>query len=65
MIRSFTLPYVHSDFHVLYTIFLAAFGVFLIIRPKTNPKKRMYQAMYYAVIRKKETYISTDYSESE
>ncbi|MCP3763733.1 DUF5592 family protein [Domibacillus sp. A3M-37] len=65
LIRYMTIPLVHSDFHMLYTLFLISFGVFMIIRPKTNPKKRMYQAMYFSIVRKKDTYSSIDYSESE
>lgn len=65
LIRYLTIPLVHSDFYMLYTLFLITFGVFMIIRPKTNPKKRMYEAMYYSIVRKKDTYSSIDYSESE
>lgn len=65
LFRSLTIGYVHSDFTLWYTIFLLAFGVFMIIRPKTNPKKRMYQAMYYAIVRRKNTYSAIDYSKGE
>lgn len=65
LFRFITVGHVHSDFQWFYTLFLIAFGVFMVIRPKTNPKKRMYQAMYYALIRKKSTFTAIDYSESE
>lgn len=65
LFRFMTIDYVHSDFGIWYTIFLIAFGLFMIIRPKTNPQKRMYQAMYYAIVRKKNTYTAIDYSKGE
>ncbi|WP_341963641.1 DUF5592 family protein (plasmid) [Planococcus maritimus] len=65
LFRFVTIDYVHSDFKIWYTIFLFSFGLFMIIRPKTNPQKRMYQAMYYAIIRKKNTYSPIDYSKGE
>jgi Family of unknown function (DUF5592) len=65
LFRFITLPYVHSEFEWYYTIFLIAFGIFMIMRPKTNPKKRMFHAMYYALIRKKNTYCSIDYNQGE
>lgn len=65
LFRVATIDYVHSDFRIWYTIFLFSFGLFMIIRPKTNPKKRMYQAMYFAIVRKKNTYSSIDYSKGE
>lgn len=65
LFRFMTIDYVHSDFRIWYTIFLIAFGLFMIIRPKTNPQKRMYQAMYYAIVRKKNTYTAIDYSKGE
>lgn len=65
LVRITTLRFVHSDFEWLYTAFLIAFGLFMIIRPKTNPKKRMYNAMYYALIRKKDTYTAIDYNQKE
>lgn len=65
LFRFMTVQYVHSDLKLWYTLFLVAFGAFMIIRPKTNPQKRMYQAMYYAILRKKDTYSSIDYSKGE
>jgi len=65
LFRFLTIEYVHSDFRTAYTIFLVLFGIFMIIRPKSNPNKRMYQAIYYAIVRKKDAYCSIDYSESE
>lgn len=63
MFRFITINFVHSDLKMFYTIFLIAFGLFMIIRPKTNPKKRMLHAMYYALIRKKDTYSPIDYNQ--
>lgn len=61
LIRFVTIGYVHSSLQIWYTVFLIGFGIFMIIRPATNPKKRMYHAMYYAFIRKKNTYCAIDY----
>ncbi len=33
----------------------------VIIRPVTNPKKRIYEALYLAVRRRKDTYLAIDY----
>jgi len=65
LFRIMTLRYIHSDLEWYYTGFLIAFGLFMIIRPKTNPKKRMYNAMYYALVRKKDTYTAIDYNQNE
>jgi hypothetical protein len=35
--------------------------LFMIIRPSTNPQKRMYHAIVYAVLRKKDSYCAIDY----
>ena len=61
LFRFVTLQFVHSSLTMIYTLFLIGFGLFMVIRPRTNPQKRMYQAMYYALGRKKDSYIATDY----
>lgn len=65
LFRAITIEYVHSDLKVWYTVFLVLFGIFMIIRPKSNPNKRMFHAIYYAIVRKKNTYCAIDHSESE
>lgn len=65
LFRAVTIKYVHSDYTLWYTLFLIGFGIFMIIRPKTNPKKRMYQAMHYALVRRKNSYSAIDYSKGE
>lgn len=55
-----TRSFVHSSLSVVYAIFLAAFGLFMIVRPTTNPQKRMYQAILFALIKRKDTYCSID-----
>ena len=62
LIRFMTIGMVHSKLQIFYTILLIAFGIFLVIRPKSNPNKRMYQAIYFAFIRKKDTYCAIDYN---
>lgn len=56
--RSISLQFVNSHFHLLYTIFLIIVGLLMIIRTKTNPQKRMYQALYFNFIAKKGVYIA-------
>lgn len=62
LFRFVTLGLVHNKFQGFYTLLLIAFGIFLVIRPKSNPQKRMYQAIYLAFIRKKDTYCAIDYN---
>lgn len=63
--RQIVIPFVHSSLTWYFTIFLILFGLFMIIRPSTNPQKRMYQAVVFALVRKKDSYSSIDYSLSE
>lgn len=64
--RMITIRFVHSDYTLYYTIFLSVFAIFMLIRPSTNPQKRMYQALLYSIVRKKDHYSSIDYAyESE
>lgn len=58
-------PFVHSSLSWAFTIFLIIFGLFMIVRPSTNPKKRMYHAILFAILRKKDTYSSIDYEGEE
>ena len=62
VIRQITIPFIHSRFSIYYTIFLALFGLFMIIRPSSNPQKRMYQTILYSLVRKKDNYSAIDYS---
>lgn len=65
LFRMVALPFVHSSLVWPFTIFLFLFGLFLIIRPSTNPQKRMFQAILYALVRKKDTYSAIDYEKGE
>ena len=62
LFRQITINFIHSSLTIYYTIFLAVFGLFMIVRPSTNPKKRMYQSLLFGIVRKKESYSSVDYS---
>lgn len=59
--RMIALPFVHASLEWWFTGFIVLFGLFMIIRPTTNPKKRMFQAIYYAFVKKKDTYCSIDF----
>ncbi len=63
--RMIALPLIHSSLHWYFTFFLMAFGLFMVIRPNTNPQKRMFHAIYYAFIKRKDTYCSIDFSKSK
>lgn len=41
------------------------FGLFMIARPTTNPQKRMFHAILYAFVRKKDNYSAIDYREGD
>ncbi|MFD4820122.1 DUF5592 family protein [Peribacillus butanolivorans] len=56
---------VHSSLKIPFYIFMGLIGVISIIRPYTNPQKRMYQAILIAFSRKKDTYCSIDIPEDE
>lgn len=51
---------VHSSLRLPFYFFMGIIGVISIIRPFTNPKKRMYQAIYIAFSRRKDTYCAID-----
>lgn len=61
--RMIALPFIHSSLEWYFTIFLAIFGLFMIIRPSTNPQRRMFHAILYALFRKKDSYCSIDHGE--
>ena len=65
LLRMIVLPFVHSSLVWPFTGFIVLFGLFLIIRPATNPQKRMNQAILYAMVRKNDTYSAIDYEEGE
>lgn len=56
---------IHPSLKWWFVGFLIILGVFLIMRPISNPQKRMYQAVYLALIRNKETYKSIDYENTD
>lgn len=51
---------VHSSLKIPFYVFMGFIGIVLIIRPYTNPKKRMYQAIVIAFSRRKDTYCAID-----
>lgn len=63
--RMIALPFIHSSLTWYFTIFLIIFGLFMIVRPTTNPQKRMFHAILYAIVRKKDSYSSIDYEGEE
>lgn len=56
---------VHSSFRIAFYVFMIIVAGLLIIRPATNPKKRMYEAIFLALRRRKETYTAIDYEINE
>jgi hypothetical protein len=56
---------VHDSLRIPFYIFMGIIGIVSIIRPFTNPKKRMYQAIFIAFSRKKDTYCAIDKPEDE
>lgn len=64
-LRMLTIDYIHSDFRLLFTGFLIIVGVILVIRPFSNPKKRMLEALLYALARKKDTFCAIDYNKEK
>lgn len=53
--------FVHESRTWLFYGFLVVVGGVIVIRPHTNPKKRMYEAVLMAVKRRKDTYTAIDY----
>lgn len=58
--RLVTLSFIPSVLHIPFTVFLVVFGLFMVLRPATNPQKRMVHALYYALIKRKDTYLALD-----
>lgn len=53
---------VHGNLIWGFYAFMLLLALLLIIRPTSNPKRRIYQAVYYAIMRRKDTYTAIDYS---
>ena len=51
---------VYASLRIPFYIFMGIIGIASIIRPYTNPKKRMYQAIHIAFARRKDTYCAID-----
>jgi Family of unknown function (DUF5592) len=52
--------FIHPTLQIPFYIFMGIFGVLMIVRPSTNPKKRMYEALLLTLVRKKSTYCAID-----
>ncbi|GAB1807548.1 DUF5592 family protein [Priestia megaterium] len=59
MLRFFNHPTLQIPFYIVMSIF----GMLMIIRPSTNPKKRMYEALLLTLVRKKSKYCAIDRDE--
>ncbi|MED4027698.1 DUF5592 family protein [Priestia megaterium] len=53
----------HSTLQIPFYIVMSIFGMLMIIRPSTNPKKRMYEALLLTLVRKKSKYCAIDRDE--
>lgn len=62
-LRTVTIDFVHSSLHWLFTTFLVIVGIIVIIRPQSNPQKRLYEALIYTIVRRKDTYTAINYDE--
>ncbi|MBM0067959.1 DUF5592 family protein [Alkalicoccobacillus gibsonii] len=51
---------IEPGFKIPFYLFMVVVIVTLLCRPRSNPKKRMYQAMTYALNRSRQTYQSID-----
>lgn len=63
--RMMALPFIHSSLTIYFTLLLIVFGLFMIVRPTTNPQKRMFHAILFALVRKKDSYSAIDYEGSD
>jgi len=54
--------FIYTSLLIPFYIFMIILAFLCIIRPASNPKKRIYQAIYFAVVRRKDTYSPIDYS---
>lgn len=57
MIAWILKPLVYAPLVVGYYIFIVIMAILMVSKSVTNPKKRTYQSIYYALIRDKKTYI--------
>ena len=51
---------IEPGFKIPFYLFMVVVIITLLSRPRSNPKKRMYQAMSYALNRSRQTYQSID-----
>lgn len=56
---------IHSPLTWYFYGFMAVVAGLLIIRPSTNPKKRLYEVIYLSMRRRKDTYSPIDYEINE
>lgn len=56
---------IHPSLSWWFTVFVIVLGIFLVVRPSSNPHKRMYQAIYLSIIRRKDTYKSIDFEKED
>ncbi|WP_431818872.1 DUF5592 family protein [Bacillus pumilus] len=52
--------FVHAKLSIPFYVFMLIVGVISIIRTPLNPKKRMYEALFLALIRDRNIYTSID-----
>ncbi|KLV29663.1 DUF5592 family protein [Priestia megaterium] len=52
--------FIHPTLQIPFYIFMSIFGLLMTVRPSTNPKKRMYEALLLTLLRKKSTYCAID-----
>ncbi|MDC2867804.1 DUF5592 family protein [Bacillus sp. BP-3] len=55
-----TKTLIHPMLQIPYYIFMLVIGIALIVRPNSNPQKRMYEALIIAMTRKRSTYCAID-----
>lgn len=65
LFRQLTVHFVSNSLVFLYTLFLIVLAIFLITRPSGNNGKRMYQAIFFSVMRKKDTYVAIEKEKKE
>lgn len=54
---------VYQPFMWFFYAFMAVVAGLMIIRPASNPKKRMYQAIYLSIMKKNDVYSPIDYEQ--
>lgn len=57
--------WVHPSFQLIYFVFMIILTLTLLIRPRSNPKMRMYQAVFLAVLRNRGTFRSINEPEQK